>query len=75
MSSAALWFAFAQLYGGATLHVNGRFREPPPGDASRFRNYVRLSNLNAQGFSVLRSGPVYARRAAEVAARLVDRRR
>ena len=73
LSSEALWFALAQMYGGATLNVNGRFREPEGGEAARFRNYVRISNLNAQGYSVLRSAPVFARRLADVAGRFADR--
>ncbi len=34
LSSEALWFALAQMYGGATLNVNGRFREPEGGEAA-----------------------------------------
>lgn len=68
MSSSALKFCFDHLYGGSTLNVNGRFRLPAGGRASRFRRWMQLSNLNNQGTSAAAAVPELARKVGRSAA-------
>jgi hypothetical protein len=52
LGSQALAYCFENLWGGATLAVNGRFQLPPRGTYARFRRYATLAALNNQGKGV-----------------------
>lgn len=73
LGSEALAFCFRQLYGGSTLAVNGRFREPVGGDPARFRRYLQISGLNNRGITIWGAGPEVAKKAARVALDRLDR--
>ena len=75
LGSEALAFCFRHLYGGSTLNVNGRFREPAAGDPARFRRYLQISGLNNRGVTILGSGPEVAKKAGRVALDRLDRLR
>lgn len=75
LGSEALAFCFRQLYGGSTLNVNGRFREPAGGDPSRFRRYMQISGLNNRGVTIWGAGPEVAKKATRVALDRLDRLR
>ena len=62
LGSESLAYMLRFLWGGATLHVNGRFRVPPGGDFRRFARYVLIANYNNRGWSMLRYLPVLAQR-------------
>ena len=67
LGSESLAFCFRFLYGGSTLAVNGRFREPAGGDPARFKRYLQISALNNRGVTVLGSGPEVAKKVGRVA--------
>lgn len=58
MSSDSLAYALRYLWGGGTLHVNGRFRVPPQGDFQRFARYILIASYNSRGWSMMRYVPV-----------------
>ena len=58
LSSESLAYALRFLWGGATVHVNGRFRVPPRGTFSRFYRYMLIANYNNRGWSLVNYIPV-----------------
>jgi hypothetical protein len=72
LTSSVLSFCFTNLYGGATLLVNGRFTSPPGGSLSNFTRWLDLANRNNRGLSAL---SVARERATRVAGRAVMARR
>jgi L-ascorbate metabolism protein UlaG (beta-lactamase superfamily) len=58
MGSDSLAYALRYLWGGGTLHVNGRFRVPPDGDFRRFARFILIASYNSRGWSMLRNIPV-----------------
>jgi UDP-MurNAc hydroxylase len=62
VGSESLGYMLRFLWGGATLHVNGRFRVPPGGDFRRFSRYLLIANYNNRGWSMLRYLPVLVQR-------------
>jgi hypothetical protein len=58
MGSESLAYALRFLWGGATVHVNGRFRTPKGGDFKRFYRYMLIANYNNRGWSILDYVPV-----------------
>lgn len=58
MGSDSLAYALRFLWGGGTLHVNGRFRVPPDGDFRRFARFILIASYNSRGWSMLRYIPV-----------------
>ncbi len=62
LGSGSLAYMLRFLWGGATVHVNGRFRVPPGGDFRRFSRYLLIANYNNRGLSMLRYLPVLAQR-------------
>lgn len=58
LGSESLAYMLRFLWGGATVHVNGRFRTEAGGDFRRFSRYLLIANYNNRGWSMLRYLPV-----------------
>lgn len=58
VASESLAYCLRFLWGGATLHVNGRFRTPAGGRFSTFYRYMLIANYNNRGWTVLSYVPV-----------------
>jgi hypothetical protein len=70
VSSSALAYCLKFGWGGDTLLVNGRFEQPPGGEAQRFRRYFSIASLNNKGESMAGYVPIAGKRLRQWVERL-----